>query len=237
MPKERRVWTREKGIPSLSLSSIRCIWTKRAALPHSEVITPCKTSWIKSEDAVKRMQAHPRKPDQPFLKCWAAYLRVLALRDQQQRPHLRWLLASAVRGHWHGDVASLDTVCDTFVVRLASAARFHRPQLFFCVVVCARLCPLAAHSIRLNFDSCSVLPRFNTVLHTHILWLGTPASPPLPQLREARASLGRYAQKLHMGGDELTGDKLATTLLGLVPGNVRRAVFVPIPPPTRPPAA
>jgi hypothetical protein len=72
---------------------------KRAALPHCEVITPCKTAWIKSEDAAERKQAHPRKPHQPILKCWEAYLRVLALRDQQKRPHPRCFLASAVRGH------------------------------------------------------------------------------------------------------------------------------------------
>jgi hypothetical protein len=72
---------------------------KRAALPHGEAITPRKTAWIKSEDAAERMQAHPRKPDQSFLTYWVAYLRVLALRDQQQRPHPRCLLASAVRGH------------------------------------------------------------------------------------------------------------------------------------------
>jgi hypothetical protein len=73
---------------------------KRTALPHGQTImTPCKRTWINFEDAAERKQAHPRKPAQPFLKYWAAHLRVLALRDQQQRPHPRCLLASAVRGH------------------------------------------------------------------------------------------------------------------------------------------
>jgi hypothetical protein len=81
-------------------SHVGVVPEKRAALPHGQAImTPCQRAWINFEDAAERKQAHPRKPHQPILKCWEAYLRVLALRDQQQRPHPRCLLASAVRGH------------------------------------------------------------------------------------------------------------------------------------------